>query len=143
VIERHERSAALNARWMPGADTLLHQLRERRLPLGIVTRNSRSPAALTLARLGAPPLQLLCREDARPKPDPDGLLQLARSWSLPPQALVYIGDFHFDLEAATAAGMLAGLYAPGEPPAFSARADFIFSDFASLAELLPGSGRPD
>ncbi|MBT9530052.1 MAG: HAD family hydrolase [Pseudomonas sp.] len=44
------------------------------------------------------------RDEAPPKPDPGGLLHLARQWQVPTQALVMVGDYLFDLECARAAG---------------------------------------
>lgn len=37
----------------------------------------------------------------------------ARSAALPPEHCAYVGDFHFDIEAAERAGMTPVLYAPG------------------------------
>lgn len=137
VIHRHEMAGAARATWMPGASRLLHSIADAGLPLGIVTRNSRAAAGMTLEALGAPPLALVAREDARPKPDPDGLLQLARRWQLAPKALAYVGDFRFDIEAAKRAGMPAVLYLQDKNRDYAAEADLVFSHFDELARWLP------
>ena len=137
VIHHYEMQGARQATWMPGADTLLAGLCAAGIPLGIVTRNSQEAAALTLAQLDAPAIPVIAREDARPKPDPDGLLQFARRWQLPTEHLAYVGDFKFDIEAARGAGMTAVLYLQSDNGAFAANADLVFSHFDQLAEWLP------
>jgi HAD superfamily hydrolase (TIGR01509 family) len=139
VIHRHEMAGAARATWMPGASRLLHRIAGAGLPMGIVTRNSREAAGRTLEALGAPQLALVAREDARPKPDPDGLLQLARRWQLPPAALAYVGDFRFDIEAARRAGMTAVLYLQDRNRDYADNADLAFSHFDELAQWLPES----
>ena len=39
-----------------------------------------------------------------PKPDPDGIFQLARQWGVLPGELVMVGDYLYDLQAGQAAG---------------------------------------
>jgi HAD superfamily hydrolase (TIGR01509 family) len=132
-------AGAARATWMPGAARLLNKVAEAQLPLGIVTRNSREAAGKTLAALGAPELDLVAREDARPKPDPDGLLQLAERWQLGPKDLAYVGDFRFDIEAAKRAGMTAVLYLQDKNRHYADDADLVFSHFDELAHwLVPG-----
>ena len=136
VIHRHEMAGAARATWMPGASKLLHRIALAGLPVGIVTRNSREAAGRTLAALEAPQLALVAREDARPKPDPDGLLQLARRWRLAPASLAYVGDFRFDIEAARRAGMTAVLYLQDRNRDYAGDADLVFSHFDQLADWL-------
>ncbi len=110
IIHRHERAGAEAATWMPGAEEAVHALHGRGVPIGIVTRNSRAAAVLTMERLGMPVMPLKAREDAAPKPDPEALLAIAAEWGLAPALCAYIGDFRFDIEAAERAGMLPVLY---------------------------------
>jgi HAD superfamily hydrolase (TIGR01509 family) len=141
VIHRHEIAGAERATWMPGADRLLHSIAASGLPVGIVTRNSREAAGMTLEALGAPAVPLVAREDARPKPDPDGLLQLAERWQLAPSALAYVGDFRFDIEAANRAGMTSVLYLQENNRDYAGDADLVFSHFDELATWLPPLAR--
>jgi HAD superfamily hydrolase (TIGR01509 family) len=113
IIHRHEMSGAESATWMPGADTALRDIHARGLPSAIVTRNSRAAAELTMSRLQMPDIPLLAREDAPPKPDPGALLILAEAWGLPVERIAFVGDFHFDTEAAQRAGMIPVLYTNG------------------------------
>ena len=137
IIHRHEMAGAEAARWMPGAEAALLYLREAGLPVGVVTRNSKAAAEYTFRALKAPPVELVAREDARPKPDPDGLLQLAARWRLPPSALAYVGDFRFDLEAAREAGMPSVLYLQPDNAGYADEADVVIRHFDELVSMLP------
>jgi HAD superfamily hydrolase (TIGR01509 family) len=112
VVHRHELLGARSATWMPGAQSTLKRLHQRRVPLAIVTRNSREAATLTMRRLAMPPIPLVAREDAPPKPDPSALLSLASQWRMPPGECAFVGDFDYDIEAARRAGMHPVLYDP-------------------------------
>jgi HAD superfamily hydrolase (TIGR01509 family) len=137
IIHHHEMAGAKAARWMPGAEAAVLALRNAGLPIGVVTRNSRAAAEHTFKALRVPPIDLVTREDARPKPDPDGLLQLAKRWRLVPSTLAYVGDFRFDLEAAQRAGMSAILYLQPDNAGYASGADLVISHFDELLELLP------
>lgn len=104
----HERELALAAEPAPGALELLHELRDRGCQLGVLTRNAHELALITLQAVGMGDCfaseDILGRDEAPPKPDPAGLLYLADRWQVEPQALVMVGDFHFDLACAKTAG---------------------------------------
>ena len=104
----HERELALGSVAAPGAVELVRHLHGRGCRLGILTRNAHELALLTLAAIGLgdcfASTDVIGRGEAIPKPDPDGLLQLAARWGVPADALVMVGDYRFDLECAQAAG---------------------------------------
>lgn len=92
----------------PGARQLVEFLSRRGCSLGILTRNTREIALLTLEQIGLDrffvPECILGRHEALPKPDPDGIYKLAGQWGAPPHELVMVGDYLFDLQAGQAAG---------------------------------------
>ena len=92
----------------PGARELLVGLRDRGLRLGVLTRNSRRNALVTLEAAGLLdcflPEFVLGRDEAAPKPDPAGILHLLEAWAAPPETAMMVGDYRFDLEAGRAAG---------------------------------------
>lgn len=132
IIEQFELAGADAAQWMPGAAELLEVLSQMQVPTAILTRNMRSATQRCLDRLGITVDIVLTREDAPPKPDPTGLLQIASTWQLPPAHLVFIGDFHFDLATARAAGMPGCLYRNPDNGHFQSQADFVLHHFAEL-----------
>ncbi len=93
----------------PGAADLLHALSDRGKKLGVLTRNVRINAHRTLEAIGVDhlfsPHTVLGREEARPKPDPDGIHTLLHEWGAAPEDSLIVGDFRYDLEAGRAAGV--------------------------------------
>ena len=103
----HERALAEAARPAPGTGTGA-RVAARGVRLGILTRNDHQLALITLEAIGLggcfPTEHILGRGEARPKPDPDGLLRIARRWNVTPAELVMVGDYRFDLDCGRAAG---------------------------------------
>ena len=138
VVLHHEREGAERAKWMPGAERCLRRLEKAGVPVAILTRNARAIAQLTLERLGARIPLLLAREDAAPKPAPDGLLNIAAAWQLQPQQMAYVGDYRFDLEAAFNARMTGVYYDPSRSDRYSHLAEVVIHHFD---ELMPAGSR--
>jgi len=91
-----------------GVRSLLATLHQRGARLAILTRNTQENAWLSLNALEVASYFaqacVLGRENATPKPDPDGVLKLSNHWKIPPQEMVMVGDYLFDLQAGRAAG---------------------------------------
>ncbi|MBL0226133.1 MAG: HAD family hydrolase [Geobacteraceae bacterium] len=106
-IER-ELSALTSA--AAGALALLEHLRESGARLGILTRNTRENAVRTLELVGLggffDPLHVLGRDEAQPKPEPDGIHRLAGIWGIDAATTVMVGDYQYDLQAGRSAGSL-------------------------------------
>ena len=104
----HERELALASTPAPGAVELVRDLAARGYRLGVLTRNAQALAHITLKAIGLgecfAPQDVLGRDNAVHKPDPDGLLQLAQAWGVAPANMVMVGDYRFDLECGRAAG---------------------------------------
>ena len=94
----------------------------------------RSATQHCLQRLGITVDLVLTREDAPAKPDPTGLLIIAGHWQKAPADLLFIGDFHFDLTTARAAGMPSCLYLNPDNGHYRDQADFVLQHFAELAQ---------
>ena len=108
VLGRIEDELAERTEPAVGALELWRLLHGRGVRLGVLTRNTRLNALQTLSRIGlaryVDPCDVLGREDALAKPDPDGILKLALGWETSPTALVMVGDYAFDLQSGRAAG---------------------------------------
>lgn len=92
----------------PGAGRLLDQLLRRGSQVGILTRNTREIALHTLAMIGLKqyftPDAILGRDEAAPKPHPEGIAKLLDAWGSGPNDAVMVGDYLFDLQVGRAAG---------------------------------------
>ncbi|HCR31849.1 MAG TPA: HAD family hydrolase, partial [Stenotrophomonas sp.] len=104
----HERELAEGALPSPGAVELLRALAAAGCQLGILTRNDHALAKLTLDAIGAGDLfddgGIIGRDEAVPKPSPDGVQQHLRRWGIGADAAVMVGDHAYDLDCGRAAG---------------------------------------
>ncbi len=104
----HERALAERAQAAPGAVALVRALHGAGCRLGILTRNARELAELTLQAIGVGDLfatdDIIGRDEAQPKPSPAGLKYFVERWQAAPAQMVMVGDHRFDLECGRAAG---------------------------------------
>ena len=106
----HEIEMDLARKALPsaGAVETLRQLHESGAQLGILTRNERDIALLTLDTIEAGHYfaseNILGRSEVSPKPDPAGIHHLLFVWGAAPAEAVMVGDYLFDLQAGRAAG---------------------------------------
>ncbi len=93
-----------------GALRLIAELYDRGASLGILTRNTRENALRTLELVGLGGFfeveYVLGRDEAVPKPDPDGIQRLAELWETEPSEVVMVGDYLYDLQAGRSAGAM-------------------------------------
>lgn len=124
----------------PAVVELLALLSERGCRLGILTRNSRAVALRSLEAIGAgrffAPANVLGRDEARPKPDPQGIEQLLQCWCARPQQAVMVGDFRYDLEAGRACGTATIHLDHGVHPGWPELTDLRVTSLAQLLEML-------
>ena len=137
-----EREYALRAQPLPGVHTLLTSLVQRGARLGILTRNNHANALQTLAVCDLAkffdPVHVLGRDEAAPKPDPDGIHKLLAAWDAAPEAAVMVGDFRYDLEAGRRAEVTTIYYDSAGQDLWTAEADFRVQSHAELLALLSG-----
>ena len=138
VVHYYEMRGAESSTWMDGAESLCHRLAGSGVPLGVFTRNSREAAEHMVETLGIPCAVLVAREDAAAKPDPEGLLSIARRFGMPCGEMLCVGDFVYDLQAAANASMPACLYDPNGDSPHRHLADYVVQSFEELADLLYG-----
>jgi HAD superfamily hydrolase (TIGR01509 family) len=92
-----------------GAVRFIERLHRRGARLGVLTRNTRENALRTLEIIGIgryfATTDVFGRDEALPKPEPDGIHKLAAQWGVAPAAMVMVGDYLYDLQAGQAAGV--------------------------------------
>lgn len=108
ALDAMELEMAHQAREQPGAADLLSSLAERGATLGIVTRNGKEIAHATLQACGLSDYftadNVISRDCAVAKPEPDGIQLLLARWGALPSTAVMVGDYRFDLDAGIRAG---------------------------------------
>lgn len=104
----HEKELAQNAKPAMGSIELVKFLKEQDYQLAILTRNDQQLAYITLQAIGLDKYftkeLVLGRDEAQPKPSPDGMLKLADIWQVAPENMLIIGDFLHDLASGKNAG---------------------------------------
>ncbi|MBC3957203.1 HAD family hydrolase [Pseudomonas triticifolii] len=135
----HERELALGSLPAQGAVELVRELAARGYRLGILTRNARELAHITLEAIGLADCfavdDVLGRDEATPKPHPAGLLKLASAWDVEPTSMVMIGDYRHDLDCGRAAGAKTVLVNLPENP-WPELADWYAVDCVALRGML-------
>ncbi|BCM90850.1 pyrophosphatase PpaX [Abditibacteriota bacterium] len=93
-----------------GIETLLDYLKGKAIPLGVMTGKGRRSCDETLKFFGWTE-RFGCivtgDEVAEPKPNPDGVLRVARELGIAPQECVFVGDSPADIGAAENAEMFS------------------------------------
>jgi HAD superfamily hydrolase (TIGR01509 family) len=147
AIDAWEIELADQAQPNPGARELLEQLAQAGLPMGVLTRNTRATAYRTLRAAGLdtffPPEAVLGRDEAPPKPAPDGIHQLVALFGKPPARAVMVGDYRFDLEAGRAAGARTVWLDAERTGTFRPLADLVVHSLLDImVHLSPTAGTP-
>ena len=122
----------------PGAGRLLEQLLQRGSRIGILTRNTREIALHTLAMIGLQQYfareDILGRDEAAPKPDPEGIAKLLDAWGSAPDEAVMVGDYLFDLQVGRAAGTATIHVDPNGVFSWPELSDLTVANLEELAE---------
>lgn len=134
VIEAHEAMAVTKAQLIPHAAEVLEGLANRGVKTAILTRNSAHSAVQVLEKFSLRVNRIIGRDDAPPKPSPEPLRMLARSFALPMNAIAMVGDFLYDLQAARNTGVAAILLLSPRTEQFIPHCDFAIN---KLTELYP------
>ncbi len=106
----HELAGAGRATLLPGVAAVLDTCRALGMKAALLTRNTRRAVDIAMERFEDLRFDLIrCREDGIVKPEPDGVLIACEAMGVEPQRTVSLGDFHFDIIAANAAGLTSVL----------------------------------
>ncbi len=141
VLAEHERRAAAECVLKDGAREAIETLRARGLKTALLTRNSAQSVRTVLERFGLEFDCCLSREDAEPKPSPEAVLQIAQRFGVPPQEVLMVGDYVFDVQAGRAAGARTVFVRNAKVPVPPAEADYAIGDLRELLDLLDGAGQ--
>ncbi|KAG2487568.1 hypothetical protein HYH03_013847 [Edaphochlamys debaryana] len=152
TILQIEAEAAKAVSAMPGLMPLLELIREKQVPVALVTRNTPQSVEAFFNLIGPEWAgifsQVLTREFKYVKPDRRLLAEVAKTWGISPSDMLMIGDSFEDVECGNAAGAASCLIAgggnekpgtvvlppPGAVPTFSV------GSLAELGERLRAAG---
>jgi len=131
-----EMAAARSARLIPGAQEIIERIRGAGMKSALLTRNARPVMEMIMERFDLSFDLAWSREDGPIKPAPDGILRACRRLGIAPPRACCVGDFHYDVQAANAAGATSVLLARQEHSQFADEADYVIRDLGELANIL-------
>jgi len=132
----YELASARQARLHDGAAELLADIRRADMRTALLTRNAAEAMRIVLDRFDLSFDLAWSREDGPIKPEPDGVLRACRQLGIDPGRCACVGDFHYDLVAANAAGAVSVLLASNGPCDFADLADHVIAELSELRGLL-------
>ena len=137
ILTRHEHHAAQHSQLNDGVVELLEELRQRKLPIGLLTRNTRENTLFVAQRHQLCFDAIVARHDGPAKPDAYGVLELCRQFNSSPAETLVVGDYLHDLLAAHNAGAIAILIKT-HPKAedYEAHADYSISQMSELLDII-------
>lgn len=138
ILLRHEDEAASQSTLNPGCRELLAWAGERRIAVGVITRNSRRCAEIVFRRHSLAFGVVITREDEKFKPDPAPVLLACRRLGVRPGDSWMVGDGQYDIEAGLAAGTKTIWVSHGRAKFFAAEPWRTVSDLVELTRLVCG-----
>ena len=143
ILNKHEGSAAVDAKALPGALEIVGEIRKNGYLTAILTNNGRSSVNQIMNQIPLSEYFNIIQtrhESPKPKPHPDGLLKIINELGVSREEAVYVGDALIDGVAATRAGIEFWGVATGETPASAlqeAGASLVFTSLDGvLREIL-------
>ena len=122
----------------PGAHVALEKLRQMKIHIGILTRNTHSNASAIAKKHSLNFEAILDRHAGPPKPAPFGVQHLCKHFTVPPAQTLLVGDYLFDLQSATAAGAVAVLMLTGQNKKFAKFADYTIDNLTQIIDIIKG-----
>jgi hydrogenase maturation factor len=128
VLEEYERKGSLDSSPNQGSLELLEFLRERKIPCGIITRNSRASVEAAFSRfpdglMGYFSIIISRDDEIEIKPSKAGIIHAAAHMKVESSELAVIGDYLFDIQAGHAAGSLTIFLDEGKNAAAAGNSD--------------------
>lgn len=141
ILHRHEAEAATNSELRPNAGRVVRELRAARIPVALMTRNSRRSVETLLTRHHLTFDIVRTREDGPFKPSPMPVVDICVKLGVQPDESWVVGDYRYDIECGRAAGATTVLVLEGNVrPDWAGEADFVIHDLLELLGCMKGRG---
>lgn len=139
-LDELEHFYALQAKAAEGVDSLIGLLTRKQCRLGIVTRNTKVFAQLSLSALELSSHFLdeciIGRDEALPKPEPHGIQVLISQWGALADDVMMVGDYKYDLLAGRAAGCRTIHVSNNDELQWPSLTDYRFNSLSDLTKYL-------
>ncbi len=135
IIHKHELEGAHQSTLIRDFQNFYDFLKEKAIPIGVLTRNSKEITDLTISKHNLHIDKVLTRDCCKAKPDPEGLYIILEDFKTPKENSIYIGDFLFDLQTAKNAGISSGLILNDKNSVFKNQASISFEFYNELKKF--------
>lgn len=138
ILREFEDRAAEGSELQPHAFEVVSAIRESGRPAALMTRNTQRSVEI-VARVHRLEFDYIrTRDDGVHKPAPDPVLDICRDLGVAPELTWVIGDYHYDITCANAAGAVSVLLAEAfeELPAWAGEARHVVDTLLEFAGLL-------
>ncbi|MBC7783500.1 MAG: HAD family hydrolase [Burkholderiales bacterium] len=136
ILHDYEHRAACESTLNPGCADLLHWLDARGIGRALITRNTRKSVQTVFDTHDLHFEIKITREDGKFKPSPEPLWLACERLGVRPDKAWMVGDWKYDIEAATAARIFSVWISYGRERVFDAVPSLDVPDLNGLFELL-------
>lgn len=136
VLDDYEAAIQHDCELQPGFFEVMAYCTAHGIKTGIVTRSSRHHAQVVMEKLGIPIEQVIGRDDAPPKPSGAPLIKLADMLTVPPESMLFVGDYLWDLLAGDSAGATTVLLLNDHNRRFARHAQYTITRLTDLIALM-------
>lgn len=138
ILREFEDRAADGSELQPHALELVAAIRDSGRPAALMTRNTRRSVEIVMRRHPLAFDFIRTRDDGVNKPAPDPVLDICRHFRVAPASTWVIGDYHYDILCANAAGAVSVHLAEAfdELPPWSNEARHVVKSLLAFSGLL-------
>jgi HAD superfamily hydrolase (TIGR01509 family) len=141
VFKAYVEFCRVSCQLLPDVENTLRVLKSKGVRLGLFTTTPRKPLKVVVRRLAIGDYfdVMLAKDDARSKPDPDGLEQIIAEFGIRKDECLYVGDSPIDVLTGKAAGVRTVAVTTGVTTMEQLREnepDFIITDLGQLLTLI-------
>jgi len=107
VVKAYMEYCSVSCQLLPNVENTLKVLKSKHLRLGLLTTTSRAPLETVLKKLSIGNYFdiMLAKDDAKNKPNPEGLEQIIAEFGIGKDECLYVGDSPIDVLTGKAAGV--------------------------------------
>ena len=138
ILHLYEQKAIEASELNDTAAETLSTLRSKGIPVGILTRNTKSNAYAVLEKHNLQFDAVIGREDGPVKPDPFGVLELCKQFEVEPHETLVVGDYLFDLLSAIGAGAVSVLLVNHKKYEFEKIAHYRINNLNQVLDIIKG-----
>jgi HAD superfamily hydrolase (TIGR01509 family) len=137
ILYKYEQLAIEHSALNKGAAETLKWLRDQKIHIGVLTRNTRSNASAVAKKHELEVDAIYDRHDGPVKPDPFGVKKLCKFFKVRPDQTLVVGDYLFDLQSGKAAGAKTVLIKTGtNAEEFGSFADYVIDSLDEIIDII-------